>query len=100
MKLGQYHELTADSNGFTLTYEKEGEVNPTTARPAITRKITYHSSLEQGLEAYLRHTLMLDVEAEKGIEELLNTVKEVKALIKAKCDELAIKKDHFTKLDS
>lgn len=95
MQLGQYHELTADSNGFTLTYEKQGEVNPSTGKPATTRKITYHSSLEQGLQAYLKHVLMLDVEAEKGVVELLTTINQVKALIETECRELAITKDSF-----
>jgi hypothetical protein len=100
MNLGQYHKLTADGNGFTLTYEKEGEVNPATGRPTLTRKITYHSSLEQALSAYVKHCALLSVEAESQHEELVSLINGLYETIGVECKRLAINKDLFTKIDS
>lgn len=100
MKLGQYHTLTGDGNGFTLTYEKEGKVNPTTNRPILTRKITYHSSLEQALTAYVKHCALLAVEAESLYEELVILIKGLYEVIDVECKRLAVNKDSFTKIDS
>lgn len=100
MQLGEHHQLTADSNGFTLTYEKYGEVNPTTNKPALTRKITYHSTLEQALIAYFKHCVLLFVEANGEIDGLLNFMEETRMFIKTECARLNLNKDSFTKIDS
>lgn len=81
MKLGPNHTLTADSNGFTLAYNKEGAINPKTNRPSVTRKITYHPSLEKALEAYLNHVGLLGIQAEIGIEDLHKCIVDAREFI-------------------
>lgn len=99
MKLGENHTLEADGNGFTLTYEKEGEMNPVTSKPILTRKITYHSNLEQSLEAYVKHCMLLKCQSEDaGLTDVLEKLKEVYGVIKQSCAELKIKKEYFTKI--
>lgn len=101
MKLGEYHTLEADGSGFTLTYEKEGEVNPQTNKPILTRKIMYYPNLELSLEGYMKHCNLINCNSEEaGLLDVLEKINETYEIIKAACAQLQINKNNFTKVNS
>ena len=52
IKLDENYYLTNDSNQWSLHYEKEGEINPSTGKPTIKRDTWYCGKLKACLKRY------------------------------------------------
>lgn len=77
MRLDENFELTSDEYSWTLTYTKEGEVNPATGRPKQTVQRTYHSNLAQALKGYVDNSL----KPAQTVEEMLAKLTELEQRI-------------------
>ena len=56
MILDENFTLTNDSNNWMLNYEKEGEINPKTNRPTLTKETWYFGNLNQALNRYVNES--------------------------------------------
>lgn len=80
MKIDENWSIEADSACWILSFEKEGEVNPKTGRPKMTRTQTYHATLASGLRWYLMESLKPSTDA----QDVLARITEAEAnIIKA-----------------
>ena len=52
MIIDENYKLENDSNQWVLIYEKEGEINPKTDKPIISKDRWYCSNLESALNRY------------------------------------------------
>ncbi len=64
MKLDKNYSLDNDANQWILNYEREGEINPKTNKPTISRDKWYCRSLQSALKRYLNESVKpsLDVQ--------------------------------------
>lgn len=53
IKLDENYHLEADDVCWTLTFEKEGEMNEKTGKPKFTRNQSYYGQLNHALTAYV-----------------------------------------------
>jgi len=53
IKLDDEFTLESDINNWTLKYCKEGDINPETGKPTITKWESYHGDLKFALIKYL-----------------------------------------------
>lgn len=100
LQLNSNYKLEADSNGFTLTYEKEGkEISEKTGKPVLTRKIMYHPNLELALECFVKHSVLMKCSTDNiTLDEVLSQIKILRSIIIDACKDLALKKETFNKV--
>lgn len=71
IKIDEHYTLTPSKHCWTLKYEKEGDINPDTDRPTITRRESFHGSFEQAIRKYaderLKDTVYDDAKHDIGI---------------------------------
>lgn len=53
IRLDDNYRIEEDSCSWNLIYEKEGDINPKTGKPIISRDASYHANLKQALTWYL-----------------------------------------------
>ena len=53
IKLDDNWSVESDTSSWNLHYEKEGEINPKTGKPMMTRNESYHARLVDALKCYL-----------------------------------------------
>lgn len=53
IQLDKHYRIERDTASWNLVYEKQGEVNPNTGKPKMSRDVTYHANLKQALVTYL-----------------------------------------------
>ncbi len=77
MKLDEFYTVESDTACWVLTYEKEGDINPNTGKPIITRDVSYHANLKQALVKYLDNCLKPSAD----IQDVKNRIAEVELRI-------------------
>jgi len=84
IKLDENFTIDSDAACWTLTYEKTGDINPSTGKPTVSRDVSYHMNLKQALSRYLDDCL----KPSTGIQDVLRRISEVEE----KIEKLKIKK--------
>ena len=79
MRLDEFYTVEDDGNCWTLTYRKEGDINPKTGKPVISTDASYHMNLKQALVAYLDRCVM----GSQTAQDILVRLKEVEQRIEA-----------------
>ncbi len=79
MEIDEFFTVENDQNGWTLSYDKPGEINPQTGKVTHTTWQTYHISLAQCLKKYLDSSFK--PLSEVGL--ILDTIERVEANIDA-----------------
>ena len=77
MRLDEFYTVIDDGNCWTLAYEKEGDVNPKTGKPTISRDASYHANLKQALTAYFHKNLAGD----RTWQEIIDRMNEIEKRI-------------------
>lgn len=72
MKLDEFYTVEPDTACWVLTYEKQGDINPKTGKPTISRDVSYHADLKQSLVAYLDKCL----EPSTDIQDVIHRISE------------------------
>lgn len=57
IKLDDYYTIESDASCWSLLYEKQGDINPNTGKPIVSRDASYHANLKQALHKYLDNCL-------------------------------------------
>lgn len=81
IQLDENYSIESDAACWTLTYEKEGDINPKTGKPIVSRDASYHANLKQALVKYLDNSLKPCKDAQdvlKRITELEKTIEKVR----------------------
>ena len=71
MTLDKNYSIERDSYNVILKYYEEGDINPATGKPAITKAEYFYPSLETALNAYTTKVLTF----EKGIQNVIDELK-------------------------
>lgn len=53
MKIDEHYDLTADTNGYSLTCTRHGDTSQKTGVAKVSLKVTYHATLAQAMQAYV-----------------------------------------------
>lgn len=77
IQLDENYSIESDSACWTLTYEKQGAINPKTGKPIISRDASYHANLKQALVKYLDNSL----KPSKDAQDVLSRIVEVEKTI-------------------
>jgi hypothetical protein len=80
--LDRWYKLENDSNGWVLIYEKEGEINPKTNEPIISRNKWYCGSLHSALKRYLDECLKPSTDIQELFSELSMAMERIVELYK------------------
>ncbi len=53
IQLDKHYRIERDAASWNLVYEKQGDINPDTGKPRMSRDVTYHANLKGALTFYL-----------------------------------------------
>ena len=82
IKLDENFRIEPDALNFTLIKEMEGEVNPKTGKPTISRGQWYCPTLQSALRAYLRESSReLFLDGEDDLASVFNKLKQIEDAI-------------------
>ncbi len=70
IQLDENYRIEEDSVSWNLIYEKEGEINPDTGKPIMSRDASYHATLKQALVAYLDKSLKGSTDVQGVIDRI------------------------------
>lgn len=76
--LDENWKIDTSGGTATLLYEKEGEVNPKTNKPSVSRDTFYYSTIKQALVGYSNRSINVC----KDTGEILKKLDEIEELIK------------------
>lgn len=79
IRLDDEYTIEPDTACWALHYRKEGEINPATGKPMLSRDDTYHVNLEMALKAYVDKRLKTDA---TNVDELLEKLRELHGHVK------------------
>lgn len=80
--LDENFRIEPDALNFTLIREEEGEINPKTGKPTISKGQWYCPTLQSALRAYLRESSRdLTMEGDNDLKDVLNKLKQIEDAI-------------------
>lgn len=77
IRLDDFYTVDDESACWSLTYRKEGDINPTTGKPSISTDVSYHANLKQALTKYLDESL----KGSESLHSVLSRISEVEQRI-------------------
>lgn len=80
MKLDAFYTVEPDTACWVLTYEKQGEINPNTGKPKVSRDVSYHANLKQALVTYLDKCLEPSTDIQDAINHISATEERINKL--------------------
>lgn len=81
IQLDENYRVEKDAASWNLIYEKQGDINPNTGRPSMSRDVTYHANLKQALVTYLD----LSLEGSTDVQGVVAAISEAERRIALAC---------------
>jgi hypothetical protein len=87
MKLDDNYFIKQDAHNVILCYEKEGDVNPKTGKPMVSKSEWYYNKLEDALNGYLNRA----IDANEDVNSVLSELSRAKEVVRSFFKENALK---------
>lgn len=79
MRLDDNYTIEQDPHNIILRYEKEGDINPKTGKPTITKHEYYYKDVQDALKAYINKSIDVNEDVESVLERLSHAMERVKS---------------------